>query len=272
MGQFRTALVIATLLTSTSLSAHEVWMEPMDWRMQARTGFTAQLLNGQNLEGQKLSWDPRVIVRAEIWQNGLGKAMEGRFGDVPALSGTIEKDGLLTLVYQSRPNTVVYKDFATFTEFLTEKNHPEVLEAHAARQLPETSIKEAFSRFSKALIAVGTGTGADAPRGLEIEIVALDNPYTSDLESDLRFQALYRGAPLEDNRVTLFERNPAGVVTLSVEQTDAQGIVSFTVTPENTYLVDTVVIRQPSRELFIQTGGVFWESLWASLTFNVPKH
>ncbi|KIN71069.1 DUF4198 domain-containing protein [Sulfitobacter guttiformis] len=271
MGRTRTALIVAIAFASTSAKAHEVWIEPSTWQMPADTDFTAQLLNGQNLEGQALSWDPRVILRAETWQGTETAALQGRFGDVPALTGSVGSEGLLTLLYQSKFNTVVYQDYEKFVEFLTEKNHLEILDAHAARSLPKTPIKEAFSRFSKALIAVGTGAGEDMARGLEIEIVALDNPYTSDITGGLRFQALFEGEPLKSNRVTLFERDPAGMVQTSVAQTDAEGIVRFPIRQDHTYLVDTVVMRQPDRALFIASGGAFWESLWASLTFSVPS-
>ena len=81
---------------------------------------------------------------------------------------------------------------------------------------------------------------------------------------------MYRDAVMPDNRVTLFDRAPDGTVAILTQQADSRGTVAFDITPGHTYLVDTVMIRPTSRELLVQTKGAVWESLWASLTFQVP--
>ena len=175
----------------------------------------------------------------------------------------------MTLIYQSGYSTITDREYEKFVNFVTEKGFPEVVDAHAARDLPQNPIKEAYVRFAKSLIAVGEGTGEDTARGLELEVVALDNPYTSE-GADLRFQVLYRDVPLIENKVTVFARDAGGEVTTFDLETTAEGTVSFQPVPGTSYLVDTVVIREPARDLVLETKGAAWESLRASLTFRAP--
>ena len=268
MFRFFTFIFFATF--SASAHAHEVWLELDQWEVRSQVSLGAQLLNGQDFKGAELSWNPRVILRAEKWQGDAGVRLLGRFGDIPALSTTAGQDGLLTLIYQSAPNTVVYEDYDKFAQFVGEKGISTALADHEARKLPRAPIKEAFSRYVKALVAVGDGKGADIARGLEIEIVALTNPYTADPAEMMRFQVFYQSQLLAGSQVTLFERTTAGEVTIKTQVSDKLGVVRFKTKAGHTYLVDTVVLRQPTPALIAFTNGAVWESLWASLTFRVP--
>lgn len=266
----RLSLILALGVISSESSAHEVWLEPDNWAVPEQEPVTARLRNGEIFEGIELIWNDRSVVRAERWDDLGVQPITGRLGDRPALATTAEQDGLLTLLYESSVNTVNYTEYDKFAEFLAEKGYEAILQQHAARKLPQVPIREAYSRFAKALVAVGSGQGADAPRGLEIELVALSNPYTADPDAEMRFQAVYQGEPLADNQVTFFAKAPDGTVETSHRITDDTGTVSIDTVPGHAYLVDTVVVREPSRALVVQTNGAVWESLWASLTFRVP--
>lgn len=249
--------------------AHEVWIEPLEWEVSAGDVLKAHRINGEDFKGNQLIWNDRSMVLAEKRQGSQMTPLAGRAGDIPAFSVPTSQDGLLTLIYQSTHSTITYRAYEKFARFVTSKGYEETLAAHAARDLPETPIKEAYVRFAKSLVAVGQGAGQDSPRGLELELVALDNPYTQT-GSDLRFQLLYRDAPLVDNKVTVFARDSVGEVSNFERRTDNDGLFSFTSEPGVTYLVDSVLLREPSRDLVIETKGAVWESLWASLTFRVP--
>ena len=129
-------------------------------------------------------------------------------------------------------------------------------------------MRERYSRYGKALIAVGDGAGADREAGLETEIVALANPYTDDLSDGLPVRVLYQGAPRADAQVELFAKSPEGEVEITLLRTDAEGVALLPVTPGQVYLADAVVVRplEPVAE-----DDPVWESLWASLTFKVPE-
>jgi uncharacterized GH25 family protein len=264
--------LLPILMSATPSYSHEVWIEPLQWSAAPGEEIKAHIFNGELLSGYELIWDDRRIVRAEAWQNQTRKHLQGRLGDRPALSTAGQDNGLLTLLYQSTYSTVDYDSYEKFAAFAEEKGHLWALEQHDARRLSRTAIKEAYTRFAKSLVKVGSGDGADAFRGMELELVALDNPYVSRAAEALTVQLVYQNETLADHRVTVFERTPQGEVSLTVLQTDQDGKAGFKVTPGADYLVDAVVLREPARSVVIETRGAVWESLWASLTFTVPAN
>jgi hypothetical protein len=100
---------------------------------------------------------------------------------------------------------------------------------------------------------------------MEAELVALDNPYTSD---EMSVQLLYRGRPLADTQVEVFAKTDA--VEISLIRTDATGVATLALEPGVTYMLDAVILRTPDPTLAAETGAVY-ETLWANLTFHVPE-
>jgi hypothetical protein len=56
---------------------------------------------------------------------------------------------------------------------------------------------------------------------------------------------------------------------ITLHRTDADGIASLPV-KAGCYLVDAVVLREPTAELAAE-AEIAWETLWAALTFGVPE-
>lgn len=106
-------------------------------------------------------------------------AVEGENGDMPAVEVAARSEGLAILVYESRYRALTYDSFDVFRGFLVDKDETWVLGEHATRNLPTNGVREAYRRFSKALVAVGAGRGTDRVTGMEMELVAEANPYTS---------------------------------------------------------------------------------------------
>ena len=141
---------------------------------------------------------------------------------------------------------------------------------HDGRGLPDAGFTETYMRFSKSLVSVGSGAGADRRVGLETELVALTNPYTADPADGFAVQLFYRNDPRADAQIEVFVRSPEGEVTTSYIRTDADGIGRVAVLPAHEYMLDAVLIREPSAVLQEATGAV-WQTLWANLTFAVPQ-
>lgn len=246
-----------------------MWIEPLDYTVARDGRVEARLVNGQEFAGSEVALFPPRIARFDLILGDAVQAVEGRPGDTPALAMAPLGDGLHIAVYQSTGDLLTYDNYAVFARFAEHKDFAGIHRRHHDRGLPDSGFTETYTRFSKALIAVGDGAGADRPLGLTVELVALANPYTDDLSAGLPVQALYQGEPRVDAQVELFEKAPDGTVTITYHRTDAQGIARLPVTPGHSYLVDAVVMREPAAGLAAETGAV-WESLWAALTFAVP--
>lgn len=263
-------IVLALSLVALPASAHELWIEPVDYTVAPDSVVEATLVNGQSFGGTAIAYFPTRIARFALALGDAEAAVAGRPGDSPALSMPPLGEGLHVALYQSAGDILTYDSYAVFARFVEHKDFPgRIHRDHRDRGLPEEGFREYYTRFSKALIAVGAGEGADRSVGFETELVALLNPYTDDLAGGMPVQAFYQGAPRVDAQVELFDKAPDGTVAITYHRTDDQGIALLPVVAGHSYLVDAVVLREPSEPLAAETGAV-WESLWAALTFAVP--
>lgn len=262
--------VFATLMSITAapLVAHEFWIDSKAFQVETGENLEVYTKNGQEFAGVDLAYFTRRVVLFDRIDADGRAAVTPRLGDSPMTIDANENDGLLTLVYQSKPDKLTYREWAKFDKFAKHKAFGDVLEKHRARSLNEVEFKETYSRFAKGLFAVGDGAGQDALQGLEVEIVALKNPYTDDVSDGLPVQVFYREMPRVNAQVEIFERNAEGITAVSTVQTNAEGIAIVPVKSGYTYLLDNVVLREPSDALAKETGAV-WETLWAALTFEV---
>ncbi|MDU8910441.1 DUF4198 domain-containing protein [Aestuariicoccus sp. MJ-SS9] len=259
------ALVLAGAIPAL---AHEFWIEPENYEVAADAPLTAALRVGENMKGSAYAYVPPNFRRFDLVMGDMVVPVEGRAGDRPALNMAAPAEGLAVVVHQTRDYLLTYRDWAKFENFTTHKDFAWAMARHDERGLPRTDFREQYSRYGKALIAVGTGAGADREVGLLTEIVAEANPYTDDLSGGFPVQVLYEGAPRADTQIELFEKAPDGTVEATLHRTDAEGRAVLPVKPGHEYLVDSVVMRE--MEPASDTDPV-WESLWASLTFKVPE-
>lgn len=258
---------LATLLPA-ALAAHEFWIDTQDWQVAPGADIVADIRVGEAFKGSAYSFLPPRFRRFDIVQGDIVTEVTGRAGDRPALNMAAPAEGLAVVVHVTSDYNLTYREWDKFVNFVTHKDWVPLLDEHKARGLPETGFRERYSRYGKSLIAVGNGAGMDRALGLETEIVALANPYTDTLDGGFPVRVFYQGAPRGGARVELFEKAPDGSVSIILDRTDADGTAMLPVKPGHTYLVDSVVIRalEPAED----TDPV-WESLWASLTFQVPE-
>jgi hypothetical protein len=263
---------VASLLTALALTgwgglvnAHEFWIEPLAYQVAPGAELVANLRNGERFSGTPLAFFDSRIARSEMRTGDKVSPFQGRMGDLPALVATAPAaPDLAVLVHQTAPQKLTYRDWETFAAFAEHKDFDDIRARHLARGLPETGFAERYTRFTKALVAVGDGTGADAPTGLETEFVALANPYTDPLPEGLPVLLLYQGAPRADAQVEVFAQAPDGTVEITLTRTDAEGRATIPLAAGHTYLIDAVVLR-PAPD-----GDAVWETLWAALTFARP--
>jgi Domain of unknown function (DUF4198) len=280
MGQsgfaMRVTIILSFLLNLlvTPVQSHELWIEPDLYLVEPDTVVTARLVNGQNFDGLTIRYFPKDFVRFTLSLGDNELPVPGRVGDTPALNMPALGNGLHIATFQSSGDLVNYSDLEKFARFVDHKDlasslGTDVLARHAARNLPTADFYEYYTRYSKALIGVGDAAGADRRMGLETELVALQNPYTDDLSAGIDVQLFWSDTPRADAQIELFAKAPDGSVTVTLHRTDATGVVRLPVTPGYSYLVDAVILREPTVAK-VGERDVAWESLWAALTFAVP--
>ncbi|MEX0347592.1 MAG: DUF4198 domain-containing protein [Rhizobiaceae bacterium] len=263
-------LLLVFLLAVSPAAAHEFWLAPLAYQPAADSRIEAHIVNGEKFEGIKLAYIPRKFKSFVIVHAGRAVPAKSRLGSRPALNQQALGDGLHIIAYQSEADTVNYSKFEKFQKFADHKDFPDIRARHLRRDLPEKNFREVYTRYSKALIGVGSGNGDDVRTGLETELVALDNPYTADLTDGLRVQLFYSGEVRVNAQVELFEKREGEDVSVTYYRTDVHGIATLPVQPGHDYMVDAVVLREPDTKIATESGAV-WETLWANLTFSVPE-
>ncbi len=245
--------------------AHEFWIEPERFQLAPDENLVARFKNGENFEGINLGFFEHRSKRFDLVSGGDVQPLMPRAGDIPVLDMAMPEPGLIIVAHETEASTIRYSDWADFQAFANHKGFPDIRTRHLERDLPETGFSELYTRHAKALVRVGDGSGSDRALDHETEFVALTNPYTEDLSAGFQLQLFYRGAPRADAQVEIFERTPEGEVRVSITRTDAEGRATVPVQPGHAYLLDAVVLR-PGPE----GAEHAWETLWASLTFEVP--
>ena len=261
--------LLFALIFAGPIYAHEFWISPVEFQVDVQSPIGAHFRVGQDFKGGSHSYLSRYTARHELHQGGAALKISAREGDRPAMQHPGLGDGLAVLVHETTDSTLTYREFEKFVAFVEHKDFEGLPEAHRARGLPDVGFVESYRRFAKSLIAVGSGAGQDRPVGLEIEIVALSNPYTDDLTKGMAVQVLLNAAPRADVQVEVFSR-PAGTkepALIQLYRTNADGVARFPVLSGHDYMVDNVALRpvEPAN-----TEDPVWHSLWANLTFAVP--
>ena len=258
--------VIALVLATVPVAGHELWIEPVVPWVEPEGRIEAHLVNGELFGGTRLSYLPGRIERFELHLGDSAVPVDGRIGDVPALSMPALGAGLHVALYQSGPATLRYDSYDKLGAFAAHKDLGDIAAMNAARGLPAAPVTETYRRFSKALIAVGDGAGEDRRFGLETEFVALDRPAAG---APMRLQLFGPDGPRADVQAELFDRAPDGTVAVTLLRTDAAGIVTLRPEAGHDYMADSVILRIPDAAVAAETGAD-WETLWANIVFRLP--
>ncbi|KEJ88440.1 DUF4198 domain-containing protein [Sulfitobacter donghicola] len=264
------SFVSATALLSSAALAHEFWIEPPKFQVQKESPFVAELKNGQKFEGVSQPYFENRTTRLDV---SLGKdttEIIGRMGDRPAIQlPAPAKDGLMIITHEAAPSIVTYREWEKFVNFIQHKDFQQAQATHENRGWAKENFRESYTRHSKSLIAVGHGEGDDRAMGLETEFIALDNPYRDGFDGVFDVSLQYLGTPRRDAQIEIYAKDAAGLVSVSIQRTDAKGIAAIPVKTGHSYLLDAVVLRKAANATTAEAGPI-WETLWASMTFAVP--
>ncbi len=263
----RSLLLIVALVWALPLHAHEFWIDPVEFQVNVGAKIEAHHRVGSEFIGPKHSYlGPRTTTQAFGHQ---GKIMDlpARSGDRPAMQMPDAPEGLITLIHETTDSDLTYQEWQKFVDFIEHKDFAWAAEMHKDRGLPETGFAETYRRHAKALVAVGSGAGSDVRAGMDVEILALTNPYTDAMTDGMKVQVWLKDKPRADAQVELFEETPEGTINITLHRTGDDGTVTLPVKSGHTYMVDHVALFGTAPNPPI---NAVWHSAWANLTFRVP--
>ena len=261
------ALALLAGVLSAPLFAHDFWIEPSSFRPAVGSTVSARLVVGQKFRGDALPRNPALIVRFGLVSDRGETPVAGRAAEEPAGSVAIREPGLLLLVYRSR-NSPLSLEPEKFDEYLREEGLERIIAAREKSGESRKPSREVFARCAKALLDAG-GRGASARAGfdrnlgLTLELVPERNPYAMRAGEELPVRLLYEGRPLEGALVAALPH--AAPEEKLTARTDRNGRVRWKLPRDGVWLVKAVHMVPASPDT-----GADWQSLWASLTFEIP--
>ena len=256
-------MVMAIMLTRTSLLAHDMWIEPMSFFPESNQVVGVRLRVGQDLIGDPLPRDPALISEFVVQDGNGRKPLVGRDGADPAGFLRIAAPGLLVIGYHSNPSAVELAP-DKFNQYLKEEGLDAVVALRAQRNETGAKAREMFSRCAKSLLLSGSAKEGQGDRllGFPIELVAEQNPYALRAGQELPFRLTFENRPLQDALVVAINRqNPAAKISA---RSDKDGRVRFRLRQSGMWLVKAVhMVPAPGG------SNADWASFWASLTFEL---
>jgi len=256
-------VVAAIALSRAPVFAHDVWIEPTTFSPEPGQIVGVRLRVGQDLLGDSLLLDPALVNQFVVVDAAGRRPVVRRVGDDPAGLLRVAMPGLLVIGYRSNPSATELTA-EKFNQYLKEEGLDTVAALRARRNETGASGRELFSRCAKSLVLSGSPSEAQGDRllGFTLELVAERNPYAIRAGQDLPVRLTYQNRPLAGALVVAMNSlNPSEKLAA---RTDNDGRVRFRLRPGGMWLVKAVhMVQAPAGT------NAEWESLWASLTFEL---
>ncbi len=251
-----------------SAHSHEMWLEPKEFQLNTNELLEVNIKLGEKLQGINIPFIPHYFEEFYWSQGGEKVSVDSRLGDRPAFSKTIDNDGLMSIVYVSKPSNLTYNDFKKFEKFAEHKDLGPVRQLHQRYGFSSKTFSETYRRFAKAIVGIGSAQGNDRYFGLTTEFILLNNPYEDNSKNVVELKLVYEEKPRGDAQVEVFERSPSGKVKIFLVKTSGDGVAVIPIKRGYEYLFDAVKLRKAE-----QSPGqtAVWETLWAALMIRIPQ-
>jgi uncharacterized GH25 family protein len=265
-GPFRRlsgVIVVAAAMSGATLAAHDMWIEPGTFSPDTGQIVGVRLRVGQDLLGDPLPRDPRLINEFVV-QDATGRQpLVGRDGSDPAGFFRIATPGLLVVGYRSNPSAIE-QTADKFNRYLKEEGLEAIAALRAQRNQTAAKARELFSRCAKSLLVSGSPSKAQGDRalGFTLELVAERNPYALNAGQEMPVRLIYENRPLTGALVVAMNRlHPSEKLTA---RTDEAGRASFKLHQNGMWLIKAVhMVEAPAG------ADADWVSYWASMTFEL---
>lgn len=255
--------VLGAALSAAPLSAHDFWIEPSSFRPAVGATVGLRLFVGPHFEGEPFPRVPQLVSKFVLVSASGEEPIPGGPGDDPAGTIRVAEPGLAIVGYRSL-NYPVSLDAAKFEDYLKEEGLEKISALRAKRGETGKPGREVFSRCAKAILDVGGAgtTGFDRPLGFTLELVPEKNPYALRPGDALPVRLLLDGKPLAGALVhaQLHGEPAAG----SSARTGRDGRAALRLPKAGFWMIKAVEMGPAPAG-----ADADWQSLWASLTFEI---
>ncbi len=267
MRSLAPAVALVAGLSATMAPAHDFWVQPRDFAVDANVPDPMTIEVGHGTFRQRWSAAIDKISTFEAVGNVGTKDLRAALvppGGPADATVSFSQPGTYVVVLETNRSLSVLPSIR-FNDYIKAEGVVPAIAARAAANATDTPGRELYSRRAKALVRVGT-TGASQPQvtrpvGLTLEIVPGRDPTAPDFDMTLPVTILYEGQPLAGAFVKLtnldFDARPVATAI-----SDAHGAAVFKVPFKGLWQMNVVwtkPIRDPKAD---------FDTIFSSLTFG----
>ncbi len=265
-------LCVAAALVSP-VAAHDFWIAPSSFISRASERIDLRLRVGHVDQPDDVVRDPAHIQRFVLLApDSSMKDIVGQDGRSPAGVMRPTVPGLNIAIYDSTYVSHTM-EAAKFESYLAEEGLEHIIAERA--RLGESSAPgvEIYSRCAKSLILVegenasGGDPSGDRPVGMRLELVAVKHPRDLLPGDAMPVRVLFEGKPVAGikivaaNLANASADDPEGQV---IARSDADGTATLKMPVSGMWMIHAVHMQR-----LPDAAEADWESLWASLTFEI---
>jgi uncharacterized GH25 family protein len=264
----RIALLLAFTVCPLAL-AHDFWVQPSTFHARIDELVKVHLHVGHAGEIDDITRNPDKIDKFIVVGPNGETNVPGSDGESPAGFIRPEKDGLYVLGFRSKHSFIELKA-EEFEGYLREEGLDAIIARRKERGESDKPGKEIYSRCAKSMFIVGDDRPGEADRtlGFKLELIALKSPLSLKAGDELPLQLLLDRKPCEGVTVQLKDPRSTSEAALAKVRTDKDGKATLKLDGGGLRLVTAVYMLEAPRD---NPHGAEWESLWASLSFEVPN-
>lgn len=251
---------------AASVLAHDFWIEPSSFHPAVGSLLLVSLRVGQDFQGDPVPRNPALVQKFVLVSEGREIAIDGLPGADPAGSIRVPAPGILWVAYRSGRSPVTL-EAEKFERYLAEEGLERIQQIRARRGESGKPGREVFSRSVKSMLVAGQAQAAgkdfDRVLGLTLEIVPRRDPRRIFPGGRLPLRLLDEGRPLAGALVVAMNQAAPGEKVRA--RTDGRGEATLDLPRKGVWLVKAVHMTPAPPGL-----DADWESVWTSLTFEVP--
>jgi uncharacterized GH25 family protein len=261
---FAVILSAALGVGSGAATAHEFWIDPVSYTPAVGTTVPIVFRIGSDFHGDTFPYIRALDQHFTVTDTSGTKKPETLDGDDPATEVKFTMKGLTIIAHQRGQEDVQFKTMAAFEENLREEGLEPLIDEHKKAGKPTADIRELYTRYAKALVQVGGGTGNDKALGLPYELVAESDPYVHPKGQPFTVRFLRDGKPMAGALVKCFQRDKPDSTAPKPQEirTDAEGRAACDISQGGEHMISTVHMVSGTA-----ADKADWISHWATLSF-----
>jgi uncharacterized GH25 family protein len=268
-------LVALSLAAAQLAHAHDFWLQPQDFRLDApaTTPFTLQVGHGPYRQRSPIPMR-RIEQLDAIAPDGTTRDMRARLrlgGDRDDGDVAFAENGVYVLVLQTDDMAESHLPAIRFNDYLRAEGLTPALALRERTARMDADGAENYRRVAKTIVQMGTpGDTSDTtitkPIGLPLEIVPERNPYATPRAGTLPVRVLYERHPLAGALVKLTDLGH-DAEPFESHVTNAEGRAEFTLPEKGSWLLNVIWTKpKPAGE------NTDFETVFSSLSFGFSAH